>query len=91
MKLFTPEKVSYGRWRYQTFQVGNIATKVLLNQIWCTSEACTWLNVVWAGMTLPTSNLQHSSHLTPELASSKTINTLIHANTLILDNPSEST
>ena len=46
---------------------------------------------VWAGMTLPTSNLQHSSHLTPELASSKTINTLIHANTLILDNPSEST
>ena len=30
MKLFTPEKESYARWRYQILQVGNIATKVLL-------------------------------------------------------------
>ena len=45
MKLFTPEKESYARWRYQTLQVRNIATKVLLNLIWCASEVCTGLNL----------------------------------------------
>ena len=44
MKLFTQEKESYGRWRYQTLQVGNIATKVLLYQIWCANEVRTGLN-----------------------------------------------
>ena len=44
MKLFTPEKESYARWRYQTLQVGNIATKVLLYLIWCANEVRMGLN-----------------------------------------------
>ena len=43
MKLFTQ---SYARWRYQTLQVGNIVTKVLLYQIWCANEVCTGLNFI---------------------------------------------
>ena len=44
MKLFTPEKENYARWRYQTLQVGNRATEVVLYQIWCASEVSTGLN-----------------------------------------------
>ena len=44
MKLFTPEKENYARWRYQTLQVGNRATEVILYQIWCASEVSTGLN-----------------------------------------------
>ena len=44
MKVLTPEKEYYARWRYHTLQVGSIAAKCLLYQIWCDTEVCTGLN-----------------------------------------------
>ena len=46
MKLFTPEKGSYGRWGYQTIagRTKIIATKVSLDLIWCANEFRTGLN-----------------------------------------------